>query len=145
MTIGQRQVELTPKSLICLNSWHEPGAVFAKKIPLERAGTIYEGYDRTIDFTHQSLRAKIEDNPEIPKWCLPLWGFGYNSATTLITVADFRRLLIRSFDEQPFSFKTVTPTTVPRFNGTSASRTSGNTLMCKPDFFKIVATLARVS
>ena len=70
--IGQRQVELTPKEFDLLKLFaSNPGRVFAEISAGKIWDYSYEGYDRTIDSHINRLRAKIEENPENPKWCLP--------------------------------------------------------------------------
>ena len=79
VTIGDRQVELTPKEFDLLRLFaSNPGRVFARKYLLEKIWDYsYEGYDRTIDSHINRLRAKIEDNPENPQMVLTVWGIGY--------------------------------------------------------------------
>ncbi len=79
VTIGERQVELTPKEFDLLRLFaSNPGRVFARKYLLEKIWDYsYEGYDRTIDSHINRLRAKIEDNPENPQMVLTVWGIGY--------------------------------------------------------------------
>jgi DNA-binding response OmpR family regulator len=79
VTIGERQVELTPKEFDLLRLFaSNPGRVFPRKYLLEKIWDYsYEGYDRTIDSHINRLRAKIEDNPENPQMVLTVWGIGY--------------------------------------------------------------------
>jgi len=79
VTIGDRQVELTPKEFDLLKLFaSNPGRVFPRKYLLEKIWDYsYEGYDRTIDSHINRLRAKIEDNPENPQMVLTVWGIGY--------------------------------------------------------------------
>ena len=79
VTIGERQVELTPKEFDLLKLFaSNPGRVFPRKYLLEKIWDYsYEGYDRTIDSHINRLRAKIEDNPENPQMVLTVWGIGY--------------------------------------------------------------------
>jgi DNA-binding response OmpR family regulator len=79
VTIGDRQVELTPKEFDLLSLFaSNPGRVFPRKYLLEKIWDYsYEGYDRTIDSHINRLRAKIEDNPENPQMVLTVWGIGY--------------------------------------------------------------------
>lgn len=79
VTVGDRQVELTPKEFELLRLFaNNPGRVFPRKYLLEKIWDYsYEGYDRTIDSHINRLRAKIEDNPENPQMVLTVWGIGY--------------------------------------------------------------------
>src|SRR5437588_4581334 len=79
VTVGDRQVELTPKEFELLKLFaSNPGRVFPRKYLLEKIWDYsYEGYDRTIDSHINRLRAKIEDNPENPQLVLTVWGIGY--------------------------------------------------------------------
>ncbi|HEY0077296.1 MAG TPA: response regulator transcription factor [Pyrinomonadaceae bacterium] len=79
VSIGDRQVELTPKEFELLRLFaSNPGRVFPRKYLLEKIWDYsYEGYDRTIDSHINRLRAKIEDNPENPQMVLTVWGIGY--------------------------------------------------------------------
>jgi len=79
VTIGDRQVDLTPKEFDLLRLFAaNPGRVFPRKYLLEKIWDYsYEGYDRTIDSHINRLRAKIEANPENPQMVLTVWGIGY--------------------------------------------------------------------
>ena len=79
VTIGDRQVELTPKEFDLLRLFAaNPGRVFPRKYLLEKIWDYsYEGYDRTIDSHINRLRAKIELNPDNPQLVLTVWGIGY--------------------------------------------------------------------
>ncbi len=79
VTIGERQVDLTPKEFDLLRLFAaNPGRVFPRKYLLEKIWDYsYEGYDRTIDSHINRLRAKIEENPENPQMVLTVWGIGY--------------------------------------------------------------------
>ena len=79
VTIGDKQVELTPKEFDLLRLFaSNPGRVFPRKYLLEKIWDYsYEGYDRTIDSHINRLRAKIELNPDNPQLVLTVWGIGY--------------------------------------------------------------------
>jgi two-component system, OmpR family, alkaline phosphatase synthesis response regulator PhoP len=79
VTIGEKQVELTPKEFDLLRLFaSNPGRVFPRKYLLEKIWDYsYEGYDRTIDSHINRLRAKIEQNPDNPQLVLTVWGIGY--------------------------------------------------------------------
>src|SRR5712664_574311 len=79
VTIGDRQVDLTPKEFDLLRLFAaNPGRVFPRKYLLEKIWDYsYEGYDRTIDSHINRMRAKVEDNTENPQLVLTVWGIGY--------------------------------------------------------------------
>jgi DNA-binding response OmpR family regulator len=79
VSVGDRQVELTPKEFELLRLFaSNPGRVFPRKYLLEKIWDYsYEGYDRTIDSHINRLRAKIEENPDNPQMVLTVWGIGY--------------------------------------------------------------------
>ncbi len=79
VSVGDRQVELTPKEFELLRLFAtNPGRVFPRKYLLEKIWDYsYEGYDRTIDSHINRLRSKIEDNPDNPQMVLTVWGIGY--------------------------------------------------------------------
>src|SRR6266446_3038135 len=79
VTIGDRQVELTPKEFDLLKLVaSNPGRVFPRKYLLEKIWDYsHDGYDRTIDSHINRLRAKIEENPDNPQLVLTVWGIGY--------------------------------------------------------------------
>src|SRR6266516_2769132 len=79
VTIGEKQVELTPKEFDLLRLFAaNPGRVFPRKYLLEKIWDYsYEGYDRTIDSHINRLRAKVEDNPDNPQLVLTVGGIGY--------------------------------------------------------------------
>jgi DNA-binding response OmpR family regulator len=84
VTIGEKQVELTPKEFDLLRLFaSNPGRVFPRKYLLEKIWDYsYEGYDRTIDSHINRLRAKIEQNPDNPQLVLTVWGIGYKFTDT---------------------------------------------------------------
>lgn len=77
--VGERAVDLTPSEfdlLAALMSW--PGRVYSRLELLERVqGTLYEGYERTIDVHVKNLRGKIEPDPRHPTHIETVYGIGY--------------------------------------------------------------------
>ena len=58
-----------------------PGRAFSRIDLLDRLqGTLYEGYERTIDVHIKNLRAKMEQNPRTPEYILTVYGVGYRFA-----------------------------------------------------------------
>lgn len=55
-----------------------PGQVFTRLQLLERAqGSVYEGYERTIDVHIKNLRKKLGDDSQDPRYIETVRGVGY--------------------------------------------------------------------
>jgi len=55
-----------------------PGQTFSRAQLLDRLhGTVFEGYDRSVDAHIKNLRRKIESDPSNPKYILTVYGVGY--------------------------------------------------------------------
>lgn len=77
--IGSREVQLTATEfdLLALLA-RQPGRVYSRKKLLDLVWDYsYEGYENTVNTHVNRLRAKIEDNPNKPKYVLTVWGVGY--------------------------------------------------------------------
>ncbi len=76
---AETTVELTPTEfnlLVTLVS--QPGRVFKRLQLLDASqGTVYEGYERTIDAHIKNLRAKLEPDPKNPRYIETVFGVGY--------------------------------------------------------------------
>jgi two-component system alkaline phosphatase synthesis response regulator PhoP len=72
-------VELTPSEFDLLAIlMAQPGRVFSRSELLTRMqGTLYEGYERTIDVHVRNLRGKIEIDPTHPQYVETVYGVGY--------------------------------------------------------------------
>ncbi len=72
-------VELTPSEFDLLATlMAQPGRVFSRSELLTRMqGTLYEGYERTIDVHVRNLRGKIEIDPTHPQYVETVYGVGY--------------------------------------------------------------------
>ncbi len=58
-----------------------PGRVFTRLELLDRVqGTLYEGYERTIDVHIRNLRLKVEADPRHPRLVETVYGVGYRLA-----------------------------------------------------------------
>lgn len=58
-----------------------PGRVFSRLELLDRVqGTVFDGYERTIDVHVKNLRSKIEPNPRKPTFIETVYGIGYRLA-----------------------------------------------------------------
>ena len=79
VTVGDRPVSLTPSEFDLLAAlMSAPGRVFSRLDLLDRVqGTLYEGYERTIDVHIRNLRAKIELDPRRPRYIETVYGVGY--------------------------------------------------------------------
>ncbi len=77
--VGERAVDLTPSEFDLLAAlMSRPGRVFSRLELLERVqGTLYEGYERTIDVHVKNLRSKIEPDPRHPSYIETVYGVGY--------------------------------------------------------------------
>lgn len=80
--VGDRPVHLTPSEFDLLAAlMSAPGRVFSRLELLDRVqGTLYEGYERTIDVHIRNLRAKIEPEPSKPRYIETVYGVGYRFA-----------------------------------------------------------------
>ena len=59
----------------------QPGRVFTRMELLEEIqGEAYAAYERTIDVHVKNLRAKIEDDPQNPRYIETVYGVGYRMA-----------------------------------------------------------------
>ncbi|MBC7314933.1 MAG: response regulator transcription factor [Chloroflexi bacterium] len=82
VTVRGEAVSLTPSEFDLLAAlMSAPGRVFTRLELLEQVqGTLYEGYERTIDVHIRNLRAKIEPNPKNPRYIETVYGVGYRFA-----------------------------------------------------------------
>jgi DNA-binding response OmpR family regulator len=81
--VGEKTVDLTPSEFDLLSTLiSHPGRVFTRGELLEQVqGTMYEGYERTIDVHTRNLRAKIEPDPRHPRYIETVYGVGYRFAS----------------------------------------------------------------
>lgn len=77
--VSGEPVELTPSEFDLLAIlMAQPGRVFSRSELLTRMqGTLYEGYERTIDVHVRNLRGKIEIDPAHPQYVETVYGVGY--------------------------------------------------------------------
>lgn len=76
-------IDLTPSEFDLLAAlMASPGRAFSRLDLLERLqdGTVYEGYERTIDVHIRNLRTKIEPDPKNPRYIETVYGVGYRFA-----------------------------------------------------------------
>jgi len=80
--VGDQSVHLTPSEFDLLATlMSAPGRVFTRLELLDRVqGTLYEGYERTIDVHIRNLRAKIEPDSSDPRYIETVYGVGYRLA-----------------------------------------------------------------
>ncbi len=77
--LGDREIQLTATEfdLLALLA-RQPGRVYSRKKLLDLVWDYsYEGYENTVNTHVNRLRAKIEDNPNKPRFVLTVWGVGY--------------------------------------------------------------------
>ena len=79
VSVGDRNINLTPSEFDLLAAiMASPGRVFSRLDLLDVIqGVRYEGYERTIDTHIKNLRAKVEDDPRIPRHIETIYGVGY--------------------------------------------------------------------
>ena len=75
-------LDLTPSEFDLLAVlMQSPGRAFSRLELLDRLqGTMFEGYERTIDVHVKNLRAKLEENPRKPLYIETVYGIGYRFA-----------------------------------------------------------------
>ena len=75
-------VDLTPSEFDLLATMiATPGRVYSRLELLDRLqGSAYQGYERTIDVHIRNLRAKIEPDPDQPRYIETVYGVGYRFA-----------------------------------------------------------------
>lgn len=80
--VNEQRVDLTRSEFDLLAVMMEsPGRAFSRLELLDRVqGTVYEGYERTIDVHVKNLRSKLEDNPRKPRYVETVYGIGYRVA-----------------------------------------------------------------
>ena len=79
VTLGEDQIRLTRIEFKVLAALAQhPGQTFSRAQLLDRLhGTVFEGYDRSIDAHVKNLRRKIESDPSNPQYILTVYGIGY--------------------------------------------------------------------
>jgi DNA-binding response OmpR family regulator len=79
VTLDDKDIELTAKEFDLLTYFAQhPGVVFNRDQLLNQVwGYSHSGYEHTVNSHINRLRAKIEANPDEPKFVLTVWGVGY--------------------------------------------------------------------
>ena len=79
VTLGQRQVELTPTEFELLTALAgQPGRIFTRAQLLDAVrGVAFESYERAIDAHIKNIRRKLEPDPREPRYILTVYGVGY--------------------------------------------------------------------
>jgi DNA-binding response OmpR family regulator len=79
VTLGQRQVELTPTEFELLAALAgQPGRIFTRAQLLDAVrGVAFESYERAIDAHIKNIRRKLEPDPREPRYILTVYGVGY--------------------------------------------------------------------
>ena len=72
-------IELTPKEFdLLVHLASNPGKTYNREQLLNKIWSYdFEGFEHTVNSHINRLRAKIEDNPNKPKFILTTWGVGY--------------------------------------------------------------------
>jgi DNA-binding response OmpR family regulator len=80
--IDSRAVDVTAKEFdLLLYFARNRGRVFTRSQLLDKVwGYGHEGYEHTVNSHINRLRAKVEVNPEKPRYILTVWGVGYKFA-----------------------------------------------------------------
>ena len=75
-------IDLTPSEFDLLAVlMASPGRAFSRYDLLDHIqGTVYEGYERTVDVHIKNLRKKMEPNPRRPRYIETVYGVGYRFA-----------------------------------------------------------------
>jgi two-component system alkaline phosphatase synthesis response regulator PhoP len=79
LTIGEREVELTPTEFQLLTALvAQPGRIFTRGQLLDAVhGVAFDSYERAIDAHIKNIRRKIEPNPRQPRYIFSVYGVGY--------------------------------------------------------------------
>ncbi len=80
--VNENRVDLTRSEFDLLAAlMSAPGRAFTRLELLDRVqGTVFDGYERTIDVHIKNLRSKIEENPRTPCYIETVYGVGYRLA-----------------------------------------------------------------
>jgi DNA-binding response OmpR family regulator len=83
VVVGTRHVDLTVKEFeLLLHFARNPGRVYSRTQLLDQVwGYSHNGYEHTVNSHINRLRAKIENNPQQPKYIQTVWGVGYRFRT----------------------------------------------------------------
>ena len=79
LKLNAKRVDLTRSEFELLHIlMASPTRAFSRLELLDRLqGTVWEGYERTIDVHIKNIRAKIEENPRKPRYIETVYGVGY--------------------------------------------------------------------
>lgn len=82
VTVNGREAHLTAREFdLLVHFARSPGRVYTRAQLLDSVwGYGYDGYEHTVNTHINRLRAKIEENPEKPKYIETVWGVGYRFA-----------------------------------------------------------------
>jgi DNA-binding response OmpR family regulator len=84
VTVDGRDVHLTAREFdLLVHFARSPGRVYTRAQLLDSVwGYGYDGFEHTVNTHINRLRAKIEENPEKPRFIETVWGVGYRFAET---------------------------------------------------------------
>ncbi len=79
VTINGQKIHLTMREFDLLVYFaRNPGKVYTRTQLLDRVwGYSHDGYEHTVNSHINRLRAKIEPNPDAPRFIVTVWGVGY--------------------------------------------------------------------
>lgn len=84
VTVGDADIALTVREFdLLVHFARHPGRVYSRLQLLEQVwGYQHEGYEHTVNSHINRLRAKIECDPNHPRYILTVWGVGYRFCDT---------------------------------------------------------------
>ncbi len=79
VTIEGQKIHLTVREFdLLVHFARNPGKVYTRTQLLDRVwGYSHDGYEHTVNSHINRLRAKIEPNPDAPRFIVTVWGVGY--------------------------------------------------------------------
>ncbi len=79
VTINGQKIHLTVREFdLLVHFARNPGKVYTRTQLLDRVwGYSHDGYEHTVNSHINRLRAKIEPNPDTPRFIVTVWGVGY--------------------------------------------------------------------
>ena len=87
VTINGQKIHLTMREFdLLVHFARNPGKVYTRTQLLDRVwGYSHDGYEHTVNSHINRLRAKIEPNPDAPRFIVTVWGVGYQFSEGSVT------------------------------------------------------------